>query len=357
MLQRLAAVGRDNAGYVGEAPFNFVRNYNDFCDSNEFEEGYSSEILFLICVAFLNLRDGTQPITMNLEVAAQGAALTAVQLASNAAKGRKAATLAASVPAAIQWFADLVSAHQMRAIRNDNIKGYFLSKNISGVDNSTLCRMIAYYSCVFPDINDDAGTRATIEPSKWNAYHHSYSQTASLCNRFISDLPPVFSAMVAPAGVAAVLASLNAPHDRALNEAIPNDIIAKAKIYFDVSKVDYGGDSWYQGKKALSLFSPARAVIARAFFTKYFDILKKNNSIEQAKSLEELAVSAAPVIFDTPVDAAIGARAITNKATRVADILAVMQFEENRRIGLDPNRVVPHVFTAADINPSVINEA
>jgi len=357
MLLRLTTHARVSAGYVGDEPYSFSFNYNEFCESNEFEENYSSEILFLMNVAFLTLRDAPRAIEMTMEEAPDGAVLTDAQIEVNAEKVRKAAVLTASLPAAMQWFADLVSAHQMRHIKNDNIKNYFLQKDISGVDNSVLCKMISFYSVVIPNINADNDARATIEVTKWNEYHHSYSQTASLCNRFINDLPNVFATMVSPAGRAAVTASLGAPYDRALNEAIPNDIVAKAKIYLDISKVDYGGESWYQGKKAISLFSPAKAVLTKSFFSKYFEILRSNNAIDKAKSLEELAVGAASVIFDTPVDAAVTAAAVDNKTARVTKILSVMQFEENRRFALDPARVAPHVFTVADVNPIVIEDA
>lgn len=197
----------------------------------------------------------------------------------------------ANVARGYGWLIDLIACYQVKAMKTKHIRSYFMAQDETKVDGSDIHHFILSVKATLPDIANDAVLLASLSQNDFMAYHLGYASTGAICQEMINFLGGLAIQVFSGPSIAAVTASANAPHSRALNALIPNAVRLHGFAYGKALKKDFG--DWVQGEKARSRLP---ASMYNSIFAMYAQIsaLSDNSAIITAAPTTVAVIAAMP---------------------------------------------------------------
>jgi hypothetical protein len=188
------------------------------------------------------------------------------------------------------WVVDLAWCSQVKALKKENIKNYFMGSGGTQVDGEMLRQYCRYLADYFPKVYLDEGLMSVSSESAFMKYHTSYSSTPQIITDVMSSMGHLKEVLFDKAEIEAVTNALAYPSDMSLNMKISSRSVGVAKVYADVFGIDYG--EWYQGVKALQKMTPLERSNLTSMFKKFKDLAKSQNASERAHDMASLLDSA-----------------------------------------------------------------
>lgn len=181
---------------------------------------------------------------------------------------------------ALYWLLDLTACHQVKPLNARNIANYFRANSRVNISGREILKVVDFAAITIERIMGNEQYVALLEDSKFMTYHTSYSSSAKLAVEMIDSAPGVTHVFFSAATRAAIAASAADPSNRALNEAIPEQVILATHAY--LSAFGKLPENWFQGDRAKTSLPASKYNVYLAVFRRLRTLSANTEAIEAA---------------------------------------------------------------------------
>jgi len=181
---------------------------------------------------------------------------------------------------------ELGACHQVRALTEKNIQGYFMEVGHMAMSGGLIVRVLNLLAYSIDDIAADGELREQISSSTFVSYHIKASSTPALIMRFASETPHLYDAMVDHQSQEVVDEAFMNQWDIIRSKKIPARVIVITGAYLRANGAL--PDGWRQFDAARQVTPAPLYQMALSFFAKYKELDSDALIIDQATSRNQL---------------------------------------------------------------------
>lgn len=270
----------------GPAPVPKTFVYGDFLKETGQTDSVESRVVFLMSMVLYAAKDGTNIDVKNISVGKDVAFMTGTDHDSTEFQ------LKNGLNAAKQFVLDLVACYQVRDLKISNVVNYFKMAGMPSITGSFVHPVIVWFKDEVPSFLDNKAFPKSDNP--FIKYHTNYATTGTLVKRVIESLGDQAGNFFKDSTIDAVNAACENLSDAELNDSIPLDAVALTATYLEVNGVL--PENWYQGNKAVAAMPISKLNAWKGIFKKYKEIASKSDTIDAAKTADELFTAAKGMI-------------------------------------------------------------
>lgn len=187
---------------------------------------------------------------------------------------------------ALSYFIDLTGCHQVRALAERNIAGYFMSMGNTEIAGSKVLKVISALSDALPCFTSSKVYREHVKANVFLGYHTNASSTPALVIRFFGEEKDLAVAMIPARERKVVREAALAPHDLKLSKRISPRTIVIAGVY--LQSVSACPSGWKQFESAKSAVSASFVAALQVLFASLSKIREKEVDFAGASDYNQL---------------------------------------------------------------------
>jgi len=194
--------------------------------------------------------------------------------------------LADDADKAIYWLLDLVACHQVKPLKAANVANFFRMNSRIAINGREVMKVIDFAAVTLPNVMENAELFALLGENQFMVYHTAYSSSAKLAAEMMDAAPALANVFWSAATITAVTASAATLHDRALNMAIPQQVLLATYAYLEAfGKLP---ENWFQGEKARQSLPASKFNVYKAMFRRLREITANTDAIGAAQDVAAL---------------------------------------------------------------------
>jgi len=190
---------------------------------------------------------------------------------------------------AMKWLIELSAAHQVRALKPENVNSYYASQNILNINGTQILNIINAFSMMIAKIMPIENARNMLQDTDWMRYHTNATSTPMLVQKAIDFVGEAIPGFWGEETVNAVTAAIAAPWNKALADAIPRKAVAATSAILYALKQRPMG--WYQGDKAKAATPPSTYSAWLTITHKLQALIMNTDTINNAENFGQLVAS------------------------------------------------------------------
>uniref|UniRef100_A0AAF5DHI6 Uncharacterized protein n=2 Tax=Strongyloides stercoralis TaxID=6248 RepID=A0AAF5DHI6_STRER len=240
-------------GLSGFSPYKFTTSYGAFLLNDGIPQTEGAAKLFLMNIALTSLINKT---------------VKDIYPAANYEFLRN--TLRTSYNNAIRWVLDLVAVHQIKALKTENIKSYFLQYDTIKTDNSIVLRYLSFAAPALPKIYDTPRLRALLSKIRFMGMHSNVSSFPNLAKRAMACIGGYVDKFFSAETISLVTEISETPWDQNFYNKVTALMIIQVRcILLAFSCLPEG---WIQGNKAEGKVDLSELRKRSAIATRFFEL-------------------------------------------------------------------------------------
>jgi len=145
-----------------------------------------------------------------------------------------------------KFFLSLISCHQVKPLKSDNVTNFCNSIGLT-TPPSNILRSLDFWAAMTPIIVTQSTFTELINQDLFLKYHTSACTTGNLCYMALESSP--FDGFFSSDEVNVIKEAYERPYDITVARKIPDIVIVKASIWLDIT--DRLPSTWYMAKKAM----------------------------------------------------------------------------------------------------------
>jgi len=183
-------------------------------------------------------------------------------------------------------FRDLLAAYQTGKLNEANFSSYFASIHTHSMSFKRVNDLLKTVAPFASNIYDENSRNQSFPMTPWHTYRRAASASPALVSRAINDLGNIANRFFTVAETAAVNDALAHPGSLDYAKRIPTRALMLTSAYLESQ--DALPKSWYQGKAAVQMSSPAQYSAAQKFFKRLMNLSTDVSGIDENNTVDDM---------------------------------------------------------------------
>jgi hypothetical protein len=131
----------------------------------------------------------------------------------------------------MQYFIDLLAAHQVKALNARHVKSYFSMRGTHSVEGELISRKFPLLTGGMPNIAGTEGLRAMMTEGEWKKYRLTFASGLSLINKMLAEVPSDYMKFFSLETKEHIRLATENPHSQELYRRIPRKALGITYSY------------------------------------------------------------------------------------------------------------------------------